>query len=296
MITVMGATGQVGKQIVGHLLEKGEPVRALGRSEAKLAELRSAGAEALAGDANDADFLTHAFRGADAVFAMLPHDPYTPGYDVLQDKLGKTVVKAIEDADVRHAVCLSSVGADLPSGTGFIASLYAQEQGLGALVGTSVLILRPGYFFENFYVSLETIRNEGGIADTIPPGVRIPMIATRDIAHAAAHALIARDWSGIVVRELLGPRDLSLAEVANLLGERIGKPDLAYVQISDSEMTEALMGAGIAADFAALSIETNHALSDGTIRSREGRTPENTTSTTFEEFAFELARAYQAAG
>lgn len=36
----------------------------------------------------------------------------------------------------------------------------------------------------------------------------------------------------------------------------------------------------------------NRALSEGTIRSLEGRRPENTTPTRFEEFAAELAHAY----
>lgn len=63
----MGATGHTGKKITETLLKAGEKVRALGRSESKLAELKSAGAEALTGDTTDAAFLAKAFRGADAV-------------------------------------------------------------------------------------------------------------------------------------------------------------------------------------------------------------------------------------
>jgi hypothetical protein len=35
------------------------------------------------------------------------------------------------------------------------------------------------------------------------------------------------------------------------------------------------------------------AINDGRVKTREGRRPENTTSTRFEEFADTLARAYQ---
>jgi uncharacterized protein YbjT (DUF2867 family) len=38
MITVMGATGHTGKNITAALLKAGEQVRALGRSESKLAD------------------------------------------------------------------------------------------------------------------------------------------------------------------------------------------------------------------------------------------------------------------
>jgi uncharacterized protein YbjT (DUF2867 family) len=68
MITVMGATGHTGKKIAAALLKAGEKVRTLGRSENKLAELQTSGADVLAGDTTDAAFLSKAFRGADAVF------------------------------------------------------------------------------------------------------------------------------------------------------------------------------------------------------------------------------------
>ena len=52
MITVIGATGKTGRKITETLLKAGVKLRALGRSESKLAELKSAGAEALACDTN----------------------------------------------------------------------------------------------------------------------------------------------------------------------------------------------------------------------------------------------------
>ena len=62
MITVMGATGHTGKKITEALLKAVEKVCALGRSEIKLAEPKSAGAEVLTGDTIDAAFLTKAFQ------------------------------------------------------------------------------------------------------------------------------------------------------------------------------------------------------------------------------------------
>jgi uncharacterized protein YbjT (DUF2867 family) len=45
MITVIGATGRTGSKITTRLLHAGEPVRAVGRSAGRLAELAGAGAE-----------------------------------------------------------------------------------------------------------------------------------------------------------------------------------------------------------------------------------------------------------
>lgn len=277
------------------MLDAGQEVRALGRSEAKLSELASAGAQLRVGDVADHAFLADAFTGAGAIYTLLPHDPRSAHYHAEQDRQGEAIVAAVRAAGVPHVVCLSSVGADLPSGTGFIASLHAQEQRLRALGDTNVLVLRAGAFFENFYEVVDVIRHQGVNADAVAPDAPIPMIATRDVAEVAARALAARDWRGFVVRELLGQRDLSYAEATRIVGERIGVPALEYVQLSDAQMAGALIQMGVSESFAALHVECARALSEGTVRSREGRTPQNTTPTRFEDFADELAQAYLAA-
>jgi uncharacterized protein YbjT (DUF2867 family) len=293
MITVMGATGHTGKQIAEALLQAGEQVRALGRSKKKLAELKRAGAEVLAGDTNDDAFLTKAFRGADAVYTLLPTDRTAPDYRAEQDRQGEAIVKAIRNSRVRYVVALSSVGADLSEGTGVIAGLHAQEERLKQLNGVNVLLLRPVSFFENFYETLGLIKHEGINGDSVAPDLAIPMVATRDIAEAATKALKARDWKGVAVCELLGPRDLSYAEATRILGERIGKPDLRYVQFSYADEAKALAQAGMSRSFASLYVEMTRAFNEGRVKPH--RRPENTTSTRFEDFAGELARAYSAA-
>jgi uncharacterized protein YbjT (DUF2867 family) len=296
MITVMGATGKTGGSIARRLLDAGQPVRALGRSERGLAALKSLGAETMAGDASDVAFLTDAFRGAGSIYTLSPYDPATPDYHVTQTRMGEAIIGAIHAAGVRRVVFLSSVGADLPAGTGFIASLHAQEQRLRQLTGVDVLVLRCGSFFENFLASLDLIRTAGINGDTVAPDVPIPMIATQDIAEVAARSLTTRDWSGFTVRELLGERDLSYAEATRIIGERIGQPDLPYVRFPDDELAAALRAAGFADDSVRGQLELNRALSDGTVVSREGRTPANTTPTRFEDYATELAAAFATVG
>jgi uncharacterized protein YbjT (DUF2867 family) len=120
------------------------------------------------------------------------------------------------------------------------------------------------------------------------------MIATADVAAVAAGALRERNWSGIVIRELLGPRDLTYTEVAAAIGEAIGRPDLHYVQLADDELVAILTeSAGFSPEFAALFIEFNQALSEARLHSLDGRNQSNTTPTRFEEFAAELAHAYK---
>jgi uncharacterized protein YbjT (DUF2867 family) len=296
MITVMGATGNTGRRITELLLEAGEEVRALGRSPEKLAELDALGAETVAGDVRDADYLASTFAGADAVYTLTAFDPTLPDYHADQDRRGEAIASAIRESGVRHVVALSSLGGELASGHGLVASLHRQEGRLRALDGVNLMILRPGPFFEGFYTALETIRHEGVVADSVAPEAKVPMIATADIAAVAAGALRERNWSGAVIRELLSPRDLTYTEAAAAIGTAIGQPDLKYVQLPDEELKAILTEtAGFSPDFAAQFVELNQALSEGRLRPLEGRNESNTTPTEFEEFAAELAHAYAAA-
>jgi uncharacterized protein YbjT (DUF2867 family) len=94
----MGVTGHTGKKITAALLKAGEQVCALGRSESKLAELKSAGAEVRIGDATDAAFLTKAFRGVDVVYSLLPTDPGSPDFRAEQDRQGEAIGGAIRES------------------------------------------------------------------------------------------------------------------------------------------------------------------------------------------------------
>ncbi len=283
MITIMGATGNTGRKIADSLLMRGEHVRALGRSAEKLAPLAAAGAEVRIGDAADATFLRDAFRGADAVYTLLPTDRTARDYRGRQDEEGEAIVDALRGSGVPHVVALSCAGADAPGDRGLIEGLHAQELRLRALAHANVLLLRPASFFENFYDQLPLIAEQGIVADSVARDLAIPMVSARDVASAAAQALAARNWRGVAVRELLGPRDLSYAEAAKLLGAE-------YAELPYHAMVEALVQAGLSASFAQLYVAMVRSFNEG--RVRPVRTPQNTTPTAFEEFAHDVAAGF----
>jgi NAD(P)-dependent dehydrogenase (short-subunit alcohol dehydrogenase family) len=72
MYAITGITGQVGSELGKQLLAAGLPVRAVVRDAAKGQTWAAHGAEVALADINDADALTHAFAGAEAVFVLLP--------------------------------------------------------------------------------------------------------------------------------------------------------------------------------------------------------------------------------
>jgi uncharacterized protein YbjT (DUF2867 family) len=294
MITIMGASGHTGGTAARLLLEGGETVRVLGRRAESLADLKTKGAEVMTGDAADPAHLTAAFRGADAAYALIPPAVTDPDVPAHQDRVAEAVTRAAADSGLTHLVVLSSIGADLPEGTGPIAALHRMEEKLKGVDGLNVRVLRPGYFFENTLAGL--IKHQGINGSALEPDLPIAMIATADIGQAAFEALQTRDFTGFSVRELQGPRHLSLREATRILGEAVGRPDLPYVQFGYDDLKGALVGMGLSESMAGLYAEMSRAFNEGRIRPTEPRGLGNTTSTRFETFAREVfTKAYAAA-
>jgi uncharacterized protein YbjT (DUF2867 family) len=93
MILVVGASGSLGRRIVRGLLERGEAVRALVRSEAARELFDREGARPVVGDLRDPDSLARACRAVAAV--------------VTTASVSKTGSDSIENVDVegnRHLI------------------------------------------------------------------------------------------------------------------------------------------------------------------------------------------------
>lgn len=282
MITVLGATGRVGGRVTALLRERGETVRAVARSAGRLA---GPGVEPWAGELTDVALLTAACTGADAVFVMTPADEGAVDHAAAHAARVDAVAAAVAAARVPYTVALSSLGADLAAGTGFVAGLHLLEQRLGA-AADRLLLLRPGWFAENVGAALPVVRAEGVLVDSLDPDVALPVVAVRDVAAAAAEALLARRQTG--VRELLGPADLTPAEQAAVLGRALGRPEIGYVRLPDEQMAGALVGAGFSAAAAAAHLGMTAALNEGRIRSLAGRSAATSTPTPFAAVVEEL--------
>ncbi|MCC2545984.1 NAD(P)H-binding protein [Hymenobacter sp. BT175] len=284
-IVVLGATGQIGSQLIHLLLQRGHRVTAVARSSQRLDALRAAGAESRAGDLQDTAFLTDALRGADAAFLMLPPHVTAPDNLAHQAAVGESVAAAVRAAELRYAVNLSSIGAELEAGTGPIVGVHRQEQRLNAIDGLNVVHLRPAYFMENLLSSIGLIQGMGINGSATRPDVAFPMIATQDIAARAAQLLDAGVPTGKSVQLLLGPRDYTNAEATAIFGRAIGRPELPYVQFPYEQAKQGMMGAGLSESMADLYIEMTRGINEENFMLHEVRTAENTTPTTLEQFA-----------
>lgn len=290
---VTGATGNIGSRLSGLLLAQGHRVRAISRGGPKLQAVAARGAEVQAGSLDDTKFLSRAFQGTDGVFAMVPPDYTAADARARQRAVSEAETAAVRAAGVPRVVALSSVGAQHEQGTGPIAGLHEHEQRLGA-TGADVLCLRPAFFMENFLHGLGLIRSKGIYGSPIRPDLAIPMIATQDIAAAAAARLSQADFRGVSVHELLGPGDRTMAQATAVLGAAIGRPELPYVQFSYEDARAALLAAGMSRSVADVFVEMYRGFNDRLVRPAEARSARSTTPTTLEEWSRSFAAAYAA--
>ncbi len=240
MYVVLGASGNTGHIVATNLLAGGQKVRVVGRNAAHLQPLAAKGAEAFIADVTDAAALAKAFHQAESAYVMIPPNPTSTDPLGYSNRVSDAIAAAVQNAGTKNVVALSSIGADKASGTGPVVGLHNLEQKLNQIIGANVLHLRAGYFMENTLPQVNAIRMMGSAAGPFRPDLKLPMIATRDIGNAAADALLRPIVRGKQTRELLGQRDLTYTEVATIIGQAIGKPDLKYVHAPDDQFRSCL--------------------------------------------------------
>ncbi|MCE5315513.1 MAG: NmrA family NAD(P)-binding protein [Armatimonadota bacterium] len=243
MISVFGSTGNVGGRVAAMLLESGIAVRALVRSPRKAEPLANRGAEILEGSMLNVMDVKNAMYRCDAAFLMTPVDYADyPGEEI---EIGRNYASALEDSTINHVVYMSSIGAYAKMGIPHIDSKATIEDTIFAS-GVDCTFLRPAFFMDNLYCQTDTIRSQGFISLPMPPDAPIPMVSTEDIAYAAVQSLKRGANGDREEYDILGGRDYSMNEVAEIVSSSIGR-QVSYVQMTDEDAREAFRQKGMSA-------------------------------------------------
>ena len=283
MIAVMGAAGNVGGKVADRLLREDRQVRVL-EHRRQLDGLAARGATVVPGDATDPGDLRKLFDGADSALVLLPENLADPGFTAGRSRMSTAIADALAGSGVEQVVVLSTVGAGLADAIGPPAGLRELERRLLELEKLDVLTLRSGFYMENLLAALPMVQSQQLNGSAIDGEVPIPMIATRDVAGEAATRLLRRDVTGHQVKLLLGPEDVTMAAATRAIGDRLGLPDLPYVQFPPDGVRAALAGAGLSEEAAALMVDMQLAMNRGWPFASVPRTAEAATPTTLETF------------
>lgn len=234
---VIGATGNVGGELVTQLLDHGHEVRALVR-DASRAKRLPAGIDIAVGDLDDAESLTAATRGVDGVFYMqLAPLPAQAEY----------MVHAAQAAGVNKIVLLSSLGTVLQP-LPMIGGRIAARDEVFRRSGLDVTYLRANSLMSNALGWVPSIRDEGRVLDATDPG-RVGVVDPYDVARIAALALTHDGHAGHGYI-LNGPQALTAREQVETLAEVLGRT-IEFVPVTPQEFARDSVERGTPAEMAA---------------------------------------------
>ncbi|MFL5018240.1 MULTISPECIES: SDR family oxidoreductase [Rhizobium] len=216
-ILVTGATGNVGRQVVEHLVKHGADVRALVRDPSK-ADF-PAGVSVVQGEFLDVDSLRNAMSGVSTLFllsAVVP-DEFTQALIALN---------VARSAGIERIVYLSVIHADLYVNVPHFAGKFGVERMIEQM-GFKATILRPAYFIQNDLTVKDVITGYG--AYPMPVGAKgLAMIDVRDIAEIAALELLRREQAAEPLAldriNLVGPETLTGAGIAAIWSDVLARP------------------------------------------------------------------------
>ncbi|MEO6843869.1 MAG: NmrA family NAD(P)-binding protein [Ginsengibacter sp.] len=227
-IIVTGSLGNISKPLTKELVQKGHSVTVISSNPEKQNDIETLGAEAAIGTIENIDFLTNVFTGVDAVYCMIPLNFKVTDLITYFKKTSNNYARAIQNAGIKKAISLSGWVA------GVISSYKDIENILDELPDVSVTHIRPGYFYSNFFDSIQTIKEKGHIAATFGGEDKIVLSAPSDIADVIIDEITQTDY-GKKVRYVASD-EMTCSEAAKILGTAIGKPHLKWVTMTDKEM------------------------------------------------------------
>lgn len=291
MIVITAPTGNIGHQVLDHVVASGRPVRVVARDPAKLPDAVRHRVEVVEGSHGDPKVLDVAFAGADTVFWLLPtdrtaataHDAYT-GFT-------RPAAEALREHGVQRVVDVSALGRGTPwaDRAGHVTASLAMDD---LIAGTGVAfraLALPG-FMDNVLRQARVIKEQGAFFDVLPSDRRLPSVATRDIATVAARLLLDDSWTGQDTVPLLGPEDLSYDDMAAVVSEVLGTA-VVYRRIPAQAMKDLLTGSGASEGMAQAMLDMmtakENGLDDGVVR-----TPRHAveTPTTFRQWCADTLR------
>ncbi|KWT62805.1 nucleoside-diphosphate sugar epimerase [Streptomyces albus subsp. albus] len=233
MIVVTGATGNIGRSLVDHLLAEGAAVRALTRDPERAG--LPAEAETVRADLTDPASLGPALNGADALFLNLA----AGGGDA-----ARAVVDAAVKAGVRRIVLNSSIAVSEGPQDNFLARMHGAVEDAVRASGLEWTFVRGGAYAANALQWAEEIR-EGGVVRDPHPGAATSPVHEDDLAAVAGAALL--DTTGAHAGQayvVTGPASLTREDQVAIIGRVVGRPTRVEM-IPEEQAAEERATAGV---------------------------------------------------
>jgi len=249
-IVLTGSLGNIGKPLTQELVQKGHSVTVISSNPEKQKDIEALSAKAAIGTMQDVAFLSATFEGADIVYLMEAWEGIGNIFDKEVDfvegftRIGNNYKQAVEQSGVKRIVHLSSIGAHTNKGTGSLFLHNTVENILNQLpADVSIKFMRPVGFYTNLFRYMESIKTKDAIIQSYGGDKKEPWVSPLDIAAAIAEEM-ELPFAGRTVRYIASD-EVSPNEVANIIGEAIGKRDLKWTVIPNEQMLNGMLEAGM---------------------------------------------------
>jgi NADH dehydrogenase len=227
IVTVIGATGFVGRHVVERLVEDGYVVRAVSRRGRRLPEWGSP-VHALAADVESGAGIGSAVVGADAVvhLAAIPRESGVRTFERVNVDGVAHVLAAMHAAGVRRLVHISVLGVTDDAHYRYLSSRWRSEQ-LVRSSGLDWVILRPSLLFGRgdgfFSLVATTLRwwSPGVVAIPAAGEARFQPLAVSDLALAVERCLVEPQRT-CQMYELGGPQYLTYPQIVDAVMDATG--------------------------------------------------------------------------
>lgn len=259
MIAVTGAAGQLGHQVIDHLLLQGVPaseIIAVDLESPRTTALATLGVDVRFADYNQPETLPPAFAGADKV--LLVSAP--TGADAVRNRQHQAAIDAAAEAGVGLLAYTSVTHA--PTNTMGLAPVHRTTEQAIAASELPAVILRNGWYAENHTAALGAAVSRGSLVGSAGDG-RMAAVGRADLAEAAAIILTREDQAGKVY-DLTGDSAWTLAELAAEAAAQSGTP-VTYVDLPGEQYRQILQQAGLPEPVVELIVDADVAISHGTL-------------------------------
>ncbi|MFZ4876296.1 NmrA family NAD(P)-binding protein [Janthinobacterium sp. Mn2066] len=281
-VVIAGASGNIGYRVAEQLLHAGERPVLLARNAAKVASLLARGAVLVEGGSDDTASVMQATQNADALLWLTPPALAADSLQQWYARTARIACDAIAANGVARVVHISSIGAGARPNLGTV-SYSAEVENAFAATRVHLVNLRPGYFMQNLAAHYASMRDEAVIRMSFAPDHDMPWISTDDIGDVAARYLLDTTWAGQWARNLMGPENLSLQQVAAIASEILGR-QVRYEQASLAQLDRAFAHMGANAQVRTELAELMTALGDPDGIYATARTPDACTPTSMQAF------------
>jgi uncharacterized protein YbjT (DUF2867 family) len=279
-VLVTAPTSSIGQKVLRQLVDSGAHVRVIARDPSRIATDLRRQVEIVQGSHGDARTVDIAFEEVDSIFWLCPPDPQAPSVNAAYVDFARPACRAIGRGGVRRIVGISALGRGSPlaADAGYVTASLEMDD-LIASTGVAFRALTLPSFMENLVRQANPIRDQGSFFLPFEGDLKLPTIASRDIATVAAGLLLDPSWHGQEEVPLLGPEDLSFNEMAGIMSEELDMP-VKYQQISFEAYQAGFVQRGMSAAMAQGMADMARAKSGG-LDSVIARTAANSTPTSF---------------